>query len=195
MKSLQRKGRWWKRLVPIGSFLFVIACGDAHTFRVSTSEWGPDARGPLGDLQGSLIELARISSRCNPAGSDSLMALVGSHIEFPGEEVTGLKSPCGEGPEVRVGVDLGRHTILYDFSNVTEAGRFPDADFEGFVITDMYHSVRGIRSVTIDRGMSSMDVPDDAVSFDAHSVSINLAGMGFDPASFVKLDLTFDAVE
>ncbi len=194
MSSLHPTSRWLRRLAPIGAFLFVVACGDAHTFKLSPGDWEPtDQRGSLSDLNGALVELARVSSRCNVDARDSLLALVGSHMEFAGEDVTGMKSPCAGGPEVRVDIDLGGNHILYDFSKVSEGGRFPDAEFEGFVITDMYHSVSDIRAVAVDRNMSTMLIPNRAVSFDAHSVSINLAGIRFDPSSFVKLDLVFES--
>lgn len=189
MRGQHQKGRWWRRLALVGSFLFIVACGDPHTFKLSSGGLGPSDG--LSDLNGSLIELVRVSSRCDPDSGNSLVALVGSHVEFPGEDVTRIKSPCDGGPDIRVDIDLDSHRIVYDFAGVRAPGRFPDADFEGFVVTDLFHSVPGIGAVSIDRSMTTMLVPDSAVSFDAQSASINLAGMSFDTSSFVKLDLVF----
>lgn len=191
MKGLVQKGRWWRRLALAGSLLFVSGCGDGYTYELSAGGFGPSDG--LSDLDGSLIELARLSSRCSLEAGDHLVALVGSHMEFPGEDVTGLKSPCGGGPEVRVDIDLDGHRIVYDFAKVSAPGHFPDVEFEGFVVTDMFHTVPDIRGVSIDRSLTTLLVPDTAVSFDAHSVSINLAGMDFDGSSFVKLDLVFES--
>ena len=176
----------------MSSVLFAVGCGDAHSFKLSAG--GVDASDrALSDLHGSLVELARISSRCNLGEGPSLVAMVGSHMEFSGEDVTGIKSSCEPGSAVGVDIDLGSHHIVYDFSQVSQRGRFPDAAFEGFTVTDMYHSVSEIRSVSIDRDATTMRVPDEAVTFDAHSVSLNLAGMGFDASAFVKLDIVFES--
>ena len=181
-------------LTLLSALLLTASCGDG-TYALSTSSWPePGEVHPLPDLEGSIVELARRSSRCNQDPLHGLVALVGSHMEFPGETVTKLKSPCAGGHEVRVDIDLEGRSILYDFSNVVAAQRFPNADFEGFVVTDMYGSVAAFRGVSIDRTVSTMDVRDEAISVRAHSVSVNLAGVAFDPTSFLKIDLLLENV-
>jgi len=194
MVVLAKRGAWGHVLTLLSALLLITACGDA-TYKVTTSGWGePEEVRLFPDLEGSIVELARLSSRCNQDPSHSLVALVGSHMEFPGETVTQLKSPCAGGHEVRVDIDLEGRSILYDFSNVVAAQRFPNADFEGFVVTDMYHSVAAFRGVSIDRTVSTMVVPDEAISVRAHSLSVNLAGVAFDPTSFLKIDLVLENV-
>jgi hypothetical protein len=77
---------------------------------------------------------------------------------------------------------------------VAAAQRFPNADFEGFVFTDMYDSVAVFHGASIDRTVSNMDLRDEAISVRAHSVSVNVAGVAFDPTSFLKIDLLFENV-
>ena len=193
MEKVLMTGRWARGVLFASALLLATACGDSGTYKLSTSDWGDSAdEGHLWDLNGSTVELTRISSRCLSSSAQSLVAQVGSGMEFPGEAVTKLKSPCAAGPEVRVDIDLEGRSVLYDFSNVAESGVFPPAEIEGFVITDVFQSVAEIRSASLDRSVSSIELGDDALSFDSHSVSLNLAGVAFEPGTFVKVDLRFD---
>lgn len=194
MVVLAKTGASGHVLTLLSALLLTAACGDG-TYSLSTSSWPePGEVHPLPDLEGSVVELVRRSSRCNQDLLDGLVALVGSQVEFPGETVSELKSPCAGGHEVRVDIDLEGRSILFDFSNVVAARRFVSADFEGFVVTDMYESVAAFRGVSIDRTLSTMDVRDEAISVRAHSVSVNLAGVAFDPTSFLKIDLLLEDV-
>lgn len=188
MMMLARTGAWGRMLV-LSSVLLFVACGDSN-YKLSSDSWGePTRAGLLADLEGSIVELARLSSRCTEERLDSLVVLVGSHMEFPAETVTTLKSPCAGAPEVGIEIDVEGRSILYDFSSVVVAGRFPDADFEGFTLSDIFHAVAAFRGARIDRDASTMDLPDEAISFEAHSLLVNLAGMEFDAESFLKIDL------
>ena len=89
-------------------------------------------------------------------------------------------------------VDVEGRSIVYDFCNVAGAGRFPEAEFEGFVVTDAFHLVAPIRGVTIDRDKSTMNMSDAAISFDEHTVRVNLAGLEYDETCRVKLDLVLE---
>jgi len=193
MMMLANTGRWRRVLVVVSALSLTAACGDSSNYKVSTRGWDPSAQGgSLWSLDGCVVELTWLSSRCNEAASGLLSARVGSSLEFPGEMVAQLESPCADGPAVRVDIDLGGQSVLYDFSNVAPAGRFPSAEFEGFVITDTYHSVAAIVGASIDRSVSTVDLPDEALSFDAHSLSVNLAGIAFDQTSFIKVDVVLD---
>jgi len=184
---------WRRVLALLSTLLFAGACGDASNYRVTPRDWDQSApSGFLWTLEGCVVELARLSSRCDQGASESLTARVGSSLEFPRELVTELGSPCGGGPEVQVDIDVKGHSVLYDFSNVAAAGRFPSAEFEGFVITDTYRSAAAIVGASVDRTVSTLSVPDEALSFDADSLAINLASIAFDQTSFIKVDLVFE---
>jgi len=190
MMMLANTSRWRCVLVVVSALSFVAACGD---YKVTTRGWDPSAKpGSLWNLDGCVVELARLSSRCNEATSDPLSARVGSSLEFPGEMVAQLESPCADGPEVQVDIDLEGQSVLYDFSNVAAAGRFPSAEFEGFVITDTYHSVAAIVGASFDGTLSTLSLPEEALSFEAHSISVNLEGIAFDQTSFIKVDLVLE---
>lgn len=188
MTRFAKTGAWGRMLV-LSSVLLVVGCGDGN-YKLSSDSWGePSRAGLLADLEGSVVELARLSSRCTEERLDGLIVLVGSHMEFPAETVTTLNSRCAGALQVEIEIDLEGRSILYDFSNVVTAGRFPDADFEGFTLTEIFHVVAAFRGARIDRDASTMDLPDEAISVEAHSLLVNLADMEFDADSFLKIDL------
>lgn len=174
--------------------VFIAAkCGDVHAFQIRSSDWDDSAdRSPLSTLNGAIVQLEHVSSRCDDGVSDGLIALVGSDMEFPGESVVEIEPPCVDGRAVPLDVDVEGRSIVYDFCNVAGAGTFPQAEFEGFVVTDTFHLVAPIRSVTIDRDKSTMNVSDAAISFDEHTVWVNLAGLEYDETCRVKLDLVLE---
>jgi len=181
-------------MLVVSSVLLFVACGNSN-YQLSSDGWGEPTRADLlMDLEGSVVELARLSSRCTQERLESLVVLVGSHMEFPADTVPTLKSPCEGAPEVGIEIDVERRSVLYDFSNVLVAGRFPDADFEGFTLSDIAHAVASIRGARIDRDASTIELPDEAISFEAHSLLVNLADMEFDTESFLKIDLLFGGV-
>jgi len=174
--------------------VFIAAkCGDVHAFQIRPGDWDESAdRTPLSTLNGAIVELKHVSSRCDHGVSDGLIALVGSGMEFPGESVVEIEPPCVDGWAVQLDVDVEGRSIVYDFCNVAAAGTFPQAEFEGFVVTDTFHLAAPIRSVTIDWDKSTMNMSDAAISFDEHTVRVNLAGLEYDETCRVKLDLVLE---
>ena len=69
---------------------------------------------------------------------------------------------------------------------------FAPAAFNGYVFHDVAQSNRKISGATIDRKISNLDMDDDDLVVDAHTLRANFAGLPFDETTFVKLDLTFD---
>ncbi|MGB5365614.1 MAG: hypothetical protein WBN15_17700 [Polyangiales bacterium] len=168
--------------------VFIAAKCDVDTFRLRTSDWDDSVnRGALSEFNGAIVKLERVSSRCDEDIEETLIAQVGLQMEFPAESVVNLHSPCAAGPAVELDVDVEGQSIVYDFCNVTEAGRFPNAEFESFVITDVFHILAPIRGVTIDWGETTLDMSEEAISFDEHTVKVNLAGLEYDETCRVKL--------
>lgn len=193
MATLSTKHMVGAVIAAVAVVFIATKCGDAYTFGIRTSDWDDSADGsPLSTLNGAIVELEHVSSRCDDGVSDGLMARVGSDIEFPGESVVEIEPPCVNGRAVQLDVDVEGRSIVYDFCNVEGAGRFPEAEFEGFVVTDAFHLVAPIRGVTIDRDKSTMNMSDAAISFDEHTVRVNLAGLEYDDTCRVKLDLVLE---
>lgn len=71
------------------------------------------------------------------------------------------------------------------------SGVFTSADFDGYVIDVLAHSDREISSATVDRNLSNLDLDDDELIVDGHTLRANFAGLAFDETTFVKIDLLF----
>lgn len=193
MATLLQRHRVATVIAAVAVVFIAAKCGDVHAFKIRPSDWDDSAdRSPLSTLNGAIVQLEHVSSRCADGVSDDLIALVGSDMEFPGESVVEIEPPCVDGWAVQLDVDVEGRSIVYDFGNVGAAGRFPQAEFEGFVVTDIFHLVAPIRSVTIDRDKSTMNMSDAAISFDEHTVWVNLAGLEYDENCLVKLDLVLE---
>lgn len=193
MATLLQRHRVAGVIAAVAVVFIAAKCGDLDAFKISPSDWDDSAdRSPLSTLDGAIVQLEHMSSRCDDGVSDGLIALVGPGMEFPGESVVEIEPPCVDGRAVQLDVDVEGRSIVYDFCNVAAAGTFPQAEFEGFVVTDTFHLVVPIRSVTIDRDKSTMNMSDAAISFDEHAVWVNLAGLEYDETSRVKLDLVLE---
>ena len=193
MATLLQRHRVGTVIAAVAVVFIAANCGDVHAFKIRPSDWDDSAdRSPLSTLNGAIVQLEHVSSRCDDGVSDDLIALVGSDMEFPGESVVEIEPPCVDGWAVQLDVDMEGRSIVYDFGNVAAAGRFPEAEFEGFVVTDTFHLLAPIRSVTIDRDNSTMNMSDAAISFDEHTVWVNLAGLEYDETCRVKLDLVLE---
>lgn len=193
MATLLQRHRVARVIAAVAVVFIAAKCGDLDAFKISPSDWDDSAdRSPLSTLDGAIVQLEHMSSRCDDGVSDGLIALVGPDMEFPGESVVEIEPPCVDGRAVQLDVDVEGRSIVYDFCNVAAAGTFPQAEFEGFVVTDTLHLVAPIRSVTIDRDKSTMNMSDAAISFDEHTVWVNLAGLEYDETCRVKLDLVLE---
>lgn len=180
----------WRAFGFLTALSFIIACGDVDAYKVHTSSWeGTEA---LSDMQGRLVRLVRATTHCE---SEALLSLVGSHMEFPAEDVVALTSSCPGANEVNVGIDLDAKSIVYDFSNVAGSGVFASAEFNGYVIESMARSCGEISSATVDRKLSNLALDDDDVATNGHALRVNFAGLPFDETTFVKIDVVFTSTE
>lgn len=138
-----------RALAVVAALGFITACGDVDTYKVRTSPW--EDTESLTNLEGRLVRLVRATTLCDSGESEELLSLVGSHTEFPGEDVATLKSSCSGANEANVSIDLDAKSIIYDFSDVAGSGMFASADFNGYVFETMARSCGEISSATVDR--------------------------------------------
>jgi hypothetical protein len=178
-----------RALAVVAALGFITACGDVDTYKVRTSPW--EDTESLTNLEGRLVRLVRATSLCDSGESEELLSLVGSHTEFPGEDVATLKSSCSGANEANVSIDLDAKSIIYDFSNVAGSGMFASADFNGYVFDTLARSCGEISSATVDRNLSNLALNDDDLVVDGHTLRANFAGLSFDETTFVKIDLVF----
>lgn len=100
----------------------------------------------------------------------------------------GVKScPKGTAPAVEIHIE-GRSVIL-DFSNVAEAGAFADVDFEGFLLELSADANTPIQAARVDRGVTNLEIADEAVMDDGLYLEVNLAGLAYDSDGLIKIDL------
>ena len=147
-------------------------------------------------LMGSTIELARYSSSCERTGLP-LTSQVRDGVVFAAEQVRTLASPCDDGPAP--GFDLvfdeQSHSVFLDFSKVGEAGRFPEAAFEGYMLDVILQEENGtLLSVSIDREASTLRVDGEDIVWDRDHIELNLEGVRYDEQSLLRLELLFARV-
>jgi len=176
-------------LAAVAALGLVAACGDVDSFKFRSSGWGDTE--PLVDWNGTLVQLVRVTVPCAAQDSEGLIVPVSTHMEFPGERVATLKASCSVGVEAEVSIDIEGRSIIYDFSSVTAAGVFTAAKFNGYVFTDIASSAPEIVGATIDRGVSTLQLDEDALQAEGRVVRANFEGVSFEETDFLKIDLVF----
>lgn len=172
-------------------------CGDAHAFRLNPGSMGPESGGTEhACFDGSEVKLVRYASACSET-SKSLDSTVRDGLVFPAEDVETLESPCADGPNPAIDVlfELVSHSVILDFSQVAQSGRFPEADFDGYVLEVLLEESNGtLMSVAIDRELTNVAIDRGDVDWDRSRIDLNFAGVRYDETSLLKLDLTFARV-
>jgi hypothetical protein len=153
-----------------------------------------DSTGPgsVTCIDGVEVELLRYSTRCERPSTKSLVAEVGVGMEFSADQVRTLDSPCAESPNPGVEIQVEHSSLIFDFSNVANPGRFPVADFEGYVLDilpgeDNAHLVRA----TVDSEANSLGVEDADLWYDFNRLEVNFEGISYDEGGFVRINLWF----
>lgn len=141
-------------------------------------------------MDGVRVELIRHSTGCDSTESQSLIAEVGPGLEYPAEAVRALKGNCPQVLNPSVEVHVEESAVVFDFSNVAEPGRFPDGEFEGYML-DIVRTADApvLISALVDLQMSTLDVFEGELSFDGDGLAVNLAGLAFDSNSALRVDL------
>lgn len=176
-------------LFPTVILVSISACGDADTFRINPGGWGDTEA--LTSWEGTLLHLIRATPSCDLVTSQKLISPVGDHMEFPSEDVAGLKSACSNGPEAEVSIDVGGRSIVYDFSHAVAPRKFAAGGFNGYIFADILEAAPEVLRATVDRDATTLDLDDTAFRVDGHAVLANFQGMEFDESTFIKVDLTF----
>lgn len=165
-------------------------CGDVDTFKLRPGSLGQTE--PLADWQGAIVELVHMTEPCSEV-SEGLRAFVGDHMEFANCAVDAPKSVCAPGAEAAVAIDVQAQSIIYDFSNVANPGVFGRADFNGYVIANLFSVGPKLVAANVDREATTVDLDDADVVVHADSVHANFEGLAFDAGDFVKIDLVFES--
>lgn len=144
---------------------------------------------PLG-LQGRTVYLRRHSTRCGSPASTPLSAEVGNRVEFPADRTQKLDSPCPEAPNPGIEISVDGRSLIFDFSNLDEAGVFPQAEFEGYELAFARRCGDPvIASAAVDAEQSAAGTSSLEVSHHYDRIRVNFERLAYDRSSFVKVDL------
>ena len=168
---------------------FMGGCGDVPAgASVEANNTAP--RSTLVELQGWTVYLRRDSTRCGLPASNGLVAEVGPAVEFQSNQTSELESPCGQAPSPGVEISVDGPSVLFDFSNVDQAGVFPAADFEGYELGFVRRCGDPvIAAVSVDAEQSSPGAANLEVSHRYDRIRVDFEQLAYDHDSFVKVDL------
>ena len=146
-------------------------------------------------MDGVRVELIRHSTGCDSTESQGLIVEVGPWLEYSAEAVSELKANCSLALNPGVEVHVEDSSVVFDFSNVAEPGRFPDGEFEGYIL-DMVRTADApvLVAALVDWQMTTLDVGQEDLSYDQDRLAVNFAGRAFDSNSFLRVDLYLTGV-
>jgi hypothetical protein len=173
--------------------LFVASgCGE-RSYILDPGDFAPTSDAKLQNcFEGAQAQLTRFSSVCAKTSDHSLSGEVADGLEFPGEMVASLEAPCAEGPTPSVGISIGRNAVVLDFAEVVRRGRFPSAEFNGYII-DLLLTRENAQLVgaLIDRERTTIAVDANDISVEPDRIEINLEGVVYEPGSMLEIKLVF----
>lgn len=181
------------RWTPIVTLLLVSACGDPNPADFAPPVVAPSSATP--PIDGTAVYLARVSARCHGLPAARLAGVMGTGVEFSAEQVRTLLSPCVDSPHPGIDVDIENGGVVFDFSNVDTSGHFPHALFEGYVLHFSRECGDPIfTSAAPDVEASSANMA--SVHIDTHfdRLEVDFAGVDYDQETFLKVDLSWEAI-
>ena len=179
-------------LLAAGLLVVLAGCG----FPIHPGPIGPST-GEHACFDGSEVQLVRVSSACDRA-SKVLDSIVEDGPVFMAEDVVELELPCTDEPHPAIDLifEMEHHRMVLDFSRVDQPGRFPEAEFDGYLLEVLLQESNGtLAHVEIDRDNSTPGFEDgDVVGWDHSHIDLNLAGLAYDAESRLTLNLIFYAM-
>ncbi|MBW2510161.1 MAG: hypothetical protein JRE81_16145 [Deltaproteobacteria bacterium] len=111
-----------------------------------------------------------------------------------GMESTNLETRCEGVRSAEIEVFFDGSSLVFDFSNAPRSGVISDRGFEGYVLTRTEHSMlRALRDASVDGELSNVDADMIQIELDGTSIAVDFRGLDYDDATFVKIDLAFEA--
>lgn len=183
-------------LVLSGVLGLLNGCGNVDTFSLDPGHIHVDPNAVAPSFAGAELQVSRYSTLCDGRASKSLVSEIGDGMEFSASDVRTLESPCALSPNPGVEIDLEGASLIFDFSSVSRAGRFPDAEFDGyrFHIEDP-RSELVLVAAAVDDESSNVYVTNAQVSNQPNLIEIDFGGASYDADGFVKIDLWFARLE
>jgi hypothetical protein len=172
--------------------LVAFGCGDA-SYALNPGHIEPVPSDQLLDcFEGAEAELTRFSTACGRTSEKTLETRVSDGPEFTSDMVASLDAPCSEGPSPGIEVLIERHSVVFDFGFVEAFGRFPEADFDGYII-DLNLSPENafLIGATVDREHTTLAVEPDDIAFESDHIEVNFEGVSYEPGSMLEIKLWF----
>ncbi|WP_424098393.1 hypothetical protein [Moorena producens] len=123
---------------------------------------------------------------------ENSIATVGDGVEFnhaSGSLNNGIFQPGHN-------IDLSENSILYTAVQAPVRNPiFINANFNGYVFTDISDTLPPIENVTIDWSATTFRLSTSDVTFTENSIAINFEGLSYTGGDTVKLDVTFASEE
>jgi hypothetical protein len=154
-----------------------------------------DAVEPHLCFEGAEAKLLRYSTDCERPSATALNAEVGDGMEFEASAVETLESPCTEAPSPAVAIEIQDNALVFDFSKVERAGRFPDAHFDGYVIDIGLRPGNALLLEASVSPESTIPLARDDIYHEPDHIEVNFAGLSYDENGLVKIDLWFANVD
>ena len=177
--------------VLLASLASASGCG----FSLDPGHIDPESLEPLLYFEGAEVELVRYSTRCERPSATALNAEVGDGMEFEASAVKTLEAPCAKTPSPAVAVEIQGSALVFDFSEVERPGRFPNADFEGYVIDIRLQPHNALLfDATVNRE-SSIPLTRENIYHEPDHIEVNFADLSYDENGLVKIDLWFANVD
>ncbi len=144
---------------------------------------GGGSRGAFGSVLASHVE--------EQMGGPQLELMVytsceGSKSENPETRCEGVQSA-----EIEVFFD--RQSLVFDFSNAPRPGTISENGFEGYVLSIPETSkLSSLVDASVDEGVSNVDLGAVALELDDTGIAVDLRGLDYHDATFLKVDLAFE---
>lgn len=90
---------------------------------------------------------------------------------------------------LEIEVDLEGNCIIFDFSNIEEAGVLSALDSEGFVVD--VTELPSVLGVGIDPELTSAHPSELGIQFNGEQIAVQFNDLNYDDTTFIKIDVRF----
>jgi hypothetical protein len=176
-----------QKRAPLLAFVLSFSAGCLYSGDPGGIAPDPDT---VATLSGARVQLIRHSTSCGTSEARGPVVEVGPGLEYPSDAVAALKTRCTQGLSPGIEVHVEQTAVVFDFSNVAGPGRFPEGEFEGYII-DLLPGVSApfLLAAALDWGVTRAEMTDDDLVYEPGRLAVNLAGRAFDSGTFLKVDL------
>ncbi|ELS05441.1 hypothetical protein Xen7305DRAFT_00051850 [Xenococcus sp. PCC 7305] len=169
-----------------------------RTSEIQVQVFSPDLQSLLGAPLISLIdddvEFDEIQNSYTDSSSAGLSL---TDLLFPSfSNLFGLFTSDNSSRIVDVNIDLaydnqGGGSIFFEVDDDEDSSYFANADFNGYVFTDIYDEIPAIENVIINDSLNSLGLEHSDISFTEDTIEVNVSGLRFRPGLTAKLDIQF----